>query len=80
MKKRILISLLFTIFVWVCIDSAEAQCAMCRQTAENAAKENAAIGQGLNTGIVYLMIAPYILFLVALMVFFRKKIAAFFRS
>jgi len=52
---------------------------MCRQTAEKAAQENKGIGEGLNSGIVYLMIAPYLLLATVAFVFFRKKIFAFFR-
>ena len=44
---------------------------MCKATAEESGFEN-----GLNSGILYLMIIPYIL----LMVLFRKKIAKLFRE
>ena len=60
--------------------SSFAQCAMCRQTAEQASEGNTGIAEGLNTGIVYLMIMPYLLFLIGGLVFFRKKISAFFKS
>ncbi len=39
--------------------SAEAQCAMCRAVLENEEGQNAA--KGINDGIVYLMLIPYIL-------------------
>lgn len=80
MKKVIFITVLSLILLFLFADSAEAQCAMCRQTAEKAAQENKGIGESLNTGIVYIMIAPYILLGTLAFVFFRKKIAAFFRS
>jgi hypothetical protein len=42
---------------------AEAQCAMCRATVEsNAQNGNVDAADGLNTGILYLMSLPYILF------------------
>jgi hypothetical protein len=56
------------------------QCAMCRQTAEQASESNTGIAEGLNTGIVYLMLMPYLLFLIGGLVFFRKKIASFFKN
>lgn len=58
-----------------------AQCAMCRASAESASKnDNPGIGEGLNSGIVYLMGIPYILMAVVGIVFFRKKIVALFKS
>ncbi len=56
------------------------QCAMCRVTAEQASEKNSGIAEGLNTGIVYLMLLPYLLFMIGGLVFFRKKIAAFFKN
>lgn len=57
------------------------QCAMCRATAESASESvDKGIGEGLNSGIVYLMVIPYLLLMVGGLVFFRKKIAVFFRQ
>ncbi len=69
----------FVFFILVSF-STIAQCAMCRQTAEQASQNNSGIAEGLNTGIVYLMIMPYLLFLIGGLVFFRKKIASFFKN
>lgn len=56
------------------------QCAMCRATAENASENvDKGIGEGLNSGILYLMGAPYILLAIVGIIFFRKKIAALFK-
>jgi len=61
--------------------AASAQCAMCKATAESATENvNKGIGEGLNAGIVYLMLAPYVLLGTVALVFFRKKIMGFFRS
>lgn len=49
----------------------QAQCAMCKATAEESGFES-----GLNSGIIYLMIIPYIL----LIFFFRKKIVKLFKE
>jgi len=60
---------------------ATAQCAMCKATAESATEHvDKGIGEGLNAGIVYLMVAPYVLLATVGLVFFRKKIMSFFRT
>jgi hypothetical protein len=80
MKKVVFISIITLVLLFFFCDFADAQCAMCRQTAEKAAQENKGIGESLNTGIVYIMIAPYVLLGTLALVFFRKKITGFFRS
>jgi uncharacterized membrane protein len=50
------IALLFSIFSPI---AANAQCAMCRAALES--EGNTAKAQGINDGIVYLMVIPYIL-------------------
>ncbi|TAF77425.1 MAG: hypothetical protein EAZ53_02660 [Bacteroidetes bacterium] len=64
MKKSILfIRYLFFIFILMCSYSAQSQCAMCRSTVESNAKvEVTNRAESLNTGILYLMIIPYLLF------------------
>ncbi|MFM7310317.1 MAG: hypothetical protein ACKOZY_06895 [Flavobacteriales bacterium] len=66
----------------LCIQgTAWAQCAMCRATAESASDHvDQGIGASLNSGIVYLMVLPYILLATVALVFFRKKIQAFFTA
>jgi len=57
-----------------------AQCAMCRATAESATENvDKGIGEGLNDGIVYLMLLPYLLLLISGAVFFRKQITSFLK-
>jgi hypothetical protein len=71
-----LLSILFIFSV-----GASAQCAMCKATAESATENvDKGIGEGLNAGIVYLMLVPYVLLATIALVFFRKKIVAIFRS
>ena len=78
MFKRILfLALLILLFQL----DAQAQCAMCRATAESASQNSGgSIAEGLNSGIVYLMLIPYILLTVVVLVFFRKKIINFFKA
>ncbi|QIE60157.1 hypothetical protein G5B37_11470 [Rasiella rasia] len=54
-KKILLISLLL---VWVTLP-VDAQCAMCRAVLES--EESGAAAKGINNGIIYLMLIPYIL-------------------
>jgi amino acid transporter len=71
----------FLLFVSLSVSVAVmGQCAMCRATAEQASEKNSGIAEGLNSGIVYLMLLPYLLFMIGGLVFFRKKIAAFFKN
>ncbi len=60
--------------------SADAQCAMCRATVENNVNNgNTTFGAGLNTGILYLMSVPYVLFTIIGWLLYknsRKKNAA----
>jgi hypothetical protein len=57
MKVRILI--LFTLLLNV--SNTFAQCAMCRSTLENNfSNGNPGVGAGINTGILYLLVLPYL--------------------
>lgn len=56
MRTRILLSL---VFILVLSYDVEAQCAMCRAVLETEESQSAA--EGINDGIVYLMIFPYLL-------------------
>lgn len=54
-KRNIVIIIVMLLFV----TSAEAQCAMCRAVLES--EEGQSTAQGINNGIVYLMVIPYVL-------------------
>lgn len=56
MKTKILLILLVFLLAVV---PAEAQCAMCRAVLES--EENGTMGKGINNGIMYLMVFPYLL-------------------
>lgn len=54
---------------------------MCRAVAEEAMYDDSyGFAMGLNAGIIMLMLIPYILLSALFFIFFRKKIAGFFRS
>lgn len=55
MKQKIVL-ILFSIFFFL---KTNAQCAMCRAVLES--EEGQGVAQGINDGIVYLMLIPYIL-------------------
>lgn len=55
MKRKILF-FLFSLYVFV---STNAQCAMCRAVLES--EEGQSTAKGVNDGIVYLMLIPYVL-------------------
>lgn len=56
MKVKTLIVLLILLMAPLFVD---AQCSMCRAVLQNEASQNAA--KGINDGILYLMVFPYIL-------------------
>jgi hypothetical protein len=62
-KVIILLVLFFTI-------DANAQCAMCKAVVENGGQEMA---EGINSGITYLMVFPYLLVALLAYVLFRYK-------
>lgn len=43
------------------VPAANAQCAMCTVSAEQSVKNGNTQGNGLNTGIIYLLVIPYLL-------------------
>jgi len=61
-QKYILgILLAFTLSTVVAPMSAEAQCPMCRMSAESNLKNGGTAGKGLNNGILYMLATPYVL-------------------
>jgi len=75
--RNLLVACMFVFLTF----TAYSQCAMCRATAESASQNSGgSIAEGLNSGIVYLMLIPYILLAIVVLVFFRKKIINFFKA
>ena len=64
--KKIIVLLIVLFFA---ID-ANAQCAMCKAVVENGGQEMA---EGINSGITYLMVFPYLLVALLAYVLFRYK-------
>jgi len=57
---RPILSFIILVYIIFSTLQASAQCAMCTLNAENSVKEGSTKGNGLNTGILYLLAAPYI--------------------
>ena len=51
-------------------------CSTCRAQIINSSKDDFTVGNGLNTGILFLMIVPYII----LFLLFRKQLFGFYKS
>jgi hypothetical protein len=59
MKIKACFYIIFSILFLFTIEDINAQCAMCRAVLENNADNS--VAEGINDGIVYLMIFPYLL-------------------
>ncbi len=58
----------------ISVSNLFSQCVMCRAVAESDLKEGTGFATGINEGIVYLMIFPYILIFLVAGFFFKKQI------
>jgi hypothetical protein len=57
--------LLILCFLTLSVNELSAQCAMCRSTLENNfSNGNPSIASGINTGILYLLVLPYLAILI----------------
>jgi len=60
-SKVTLVFLLTFSFNFVTIENINAQCPMCKMSAESNMKNGGTAGKGLNNGILYMFAAPYVL-------------------
>lgn len=67
--KKVLLSIILLLFIQI----ANAQCAMCKAVVESGGNLDEA--EGLNSGILYLMVFPYLLVGALLFIIIRYKIA-----
>ncbi|MBX7141570.1 MAG: hypothetical protein K1X63_10875 [Chitinophagales bacterium] len=62
MMRRFLFRLLLSVMLLFTVSNGTfAQCALCKSTAESSLKEGSTQAKGLNTGILYLLVMPYLL-------------------
>ena len=80
--KNLLIRMFLIIFFWgFNLTIAFSQCAMCKATAETATDDYGnLVSGGINTGIVYMMGAPYLLLGILGWVFYRDRIKGFLKD
>jgi hypothetical protein len=60
MKQGFKIAFL-TILILVIAHVAFSQCAMCTEVADEASKNGSSAGDGINKGVLYLFLAPYLI-------------------
>ena len=63
--------LLFVTLLFIA-ELAVAQCPMCKKAIETGMKEGSTVAKGLNTGILYLMVLPFISFATFGFFFWKK--------
>lgn len=67
------LTLVITLLLWVALDLM-AQCAMCRATLENnVSNGQVGIAAGINFGILYLFIMPYLIVVVLGLLWYKKS-------
>ena len=59
-----------------CPNAASAQCAMCTAVADEAMKNGSSQGAGINKGVLYLFVMPYLLVGTIGVIWYRKKLKA----
>ncbi len=60
MDIKILLKLLLVGLFCFLLLNADAQCAMCKQVVDSGTKNGSTVAKGLNTGILYLLIVPFL--------------------
>jgi hypothetical protein len=71
--KSVLLTLIITV---VSNLNALAQCAMCKAVTKSDLDTGGNISNGINSGILYLMLIPYLILMIGGYFFFRKTIDA----
>lgn len=72
-KKQLPVILLTFLFLILVHYGAEAQCPMCRMSAEGNLKAGGTAAAGLNKGIIYLLIGPYIMISTIAFLWWRNR-------
>ena len=69
--KTVFIIFIFSFIVFSAFE-AGAQCSMCAMSAENSVQNGNTQGKGLNTGILYLLAAPYLAIAAVGFIWYKK--------
>lgn len=63
MRKILFVIPIFTLLIAVAHEPAFSQCAMCKGAAETSMQEGSQAASGLNAGVLYLFMSPFLLVL-----------------
>ncbi len=74
MKKYHFILFILAIFIFL-PNVLDSQCAMCKASVESSQGQQNSVAGGINQGIIYLMLVPYVL----MAFIFRKQIATIWK-
>lgn len=76
MRRLVVVLMIFGLFYGLDLD---AQCAMCKENVASSQSGDIAdsFGNGINSGILFLMAIPYVFIMSIVYIVFRKKISAF---
>lgn len=69
--KTVFIIFVFSFILFSAFE-ADAQCSMCAMSAENSVQNGNTQGKGLNTGILYLLAAPYLAIAAVGFIWYKK--------
>jgi len=61
MKSKYIVVAILVVAMLFLIPELDAQCPMCRMSAESNLKDGGTAGKGLNAGILYMLSMPYLL-------------------
>jgi len=79
--KKTILTAVILIGLFLIQNGAIAQCAMCKAVTESNIDNNSnSVGKGLNTGILYLMLIPYLIIGSIFFFSFKKQIIAYLKG
>lgn len=73
MSKKILPILIVLCLCILFVNQIDAQCPMCKMSAESNLEHGGTAGKGLNKGILYMFLMPYILVSTLGLIWYRNK-------
>ncbi|MEL6718995.1 MAG: hypothetical protein AAFO82_03440 [Bacteroidota bacterium] len=71
--KLVGIATLVVLILLLGTEVAEAQCPMCRMSAEQNLKDGGTAGKGLNAGILYMLATPYVVVGTVALIWWRNR-------
>jgi len=71
--KLLGVASLVVLIILLGTEVAEAQCPMCRMSAEQNLKDGGTAGKGLNAGILYMLATPYVVVGTVALIWWRNR-------